>query len=111
MTVHKKHRLNLLPLAFAVFATPCLGATDWSAIAQADMKFAIDKVRSSHAGNVSGQIDVTAPLEAGARTGMLEAADAKTEQDYKRALVRFINGFGDPHTGCLLYTSPSPRDS
>ncbi len=102
MTVHKKHRLNLLPLAFAVFATPCLGATDWSAIAQADMKFAIDKVRSSHAGNVSGQIDVTAPLESGARAGMLEAADAKTEQDYKRALVRFISGFGDPHTGIQL---------
>jgi len=102
MTVHKKHRLNLLPLAFAVFATPCFGATDWSAIAQADMKFAIDKVRSSHAGSVSGQIDVTAPLESGARAGMLEAADAKTEQDYKRALVRFINGFGDPHTGIQL---------
>ena len=102
MTVHKKHQLRLLPLAFAAFAAPCFGATDWSAIAQADMKFAIDKVRSSHAGSVSGQIDVTAPLEAGARSGMLEAADAKTEQDYKRALVRFINGFGDPHTGIQL---------
>jgi hypothetical protein len=102
MTAHKKHQLRLLPLAFAAFATPCFAATDWSAIAQADMKFAIDKVRSSHAGSASGQIDVTAPLEAGARTGMLEAADAKTEQDYKRALVRFINGFGDPHTGIQL---------
>ena len=102
MTAHKKHRLNLLPLAFAAFAAPCFGATDWSAIAQADMKFAIDKIRSSHAGSVSGQIDVTAPLEAGARAGMLEAAAAKTEQDYKRALVRFIDGFGDPHTGIRL---------
>ena len=99
MTAHNKHQLSLLPLAFAVFAAPAFGATDWSAIAQADMKFAIDKVRSSHAGSASGQIDVTAPLEAGARSGMLEAADAKTEQDYRRALVRFINGFGDPHTG------------
>ncbi|USX27615.1 S41 family peptidase [Oxalobacteraceae bacterium OTU3CINTB1] len=102
MTVHKKHQLSLLPLAFAAFAAPCFGATDWNAIARADMKFAIDKVRSSHAGSVSGQIDVAAPLEAGARTGMLEAADAKTEQDYKRALVRFIAGFGDPHTGIRL---------
>ena len=102
MTVYKKRQLNLLPLAFAAFAAPCLGATDWNAIAQADMKFAIDKVRSGHAGSVSGQIDVTAPLEAGARAGMLEAADAKTEQDYKRALVRFINGFGDPHTAIQL---------
>ncbi len=102
MTANKKHRLNLLPLAFAAFAAPAFGATDWSAIAQADMKFAIDKVRSSHAGSVSGQIDVTAPLESGARAGMLEAAAAKTEQDYNRALVRFINGFGDPHTGIQL---------
>ncbi|HWW71077.1 MAG TPA: hypothetical protein VN089_14135, partial [Duganella sp.] len=102
MTAHKKHRLNLLPLAFAAFAAPCFGATDWSALAQADMKFAIDKVRSGHAGSVSGQIDVTAPLESGARAGMLEAAGAKTEQDYNRALVRFINGFGDPHTGIQL---------
>jgi hypothetical protein len=102
MTVYKKHQLSLIPLAFAAFAAPCFAATDWSAIAQADMKFAIDKVRSSHAGSVSGQIDVTAPLESGARSGMLEAAAAKTEQDYKRALVRFINGFGDPHTGIRL---------
>ncbi|MBP1206275.1 hypothetical protein JOD97_004348 [Duganella sp. 1411] len=102
MTANKKPRLHILPLAFAAVAAPCFAATDWSAIAQADMKFAIEKVRSGHAGSVSGQIDVTAPLEAGARAGMLEAADAKTEQDYNRALVRFINGFGDPHTGIQL---------
>ena len=89
-------------MVFAVFAAPAFCATDWSDVAQADMKFAIDKVRSSHAGSVSGQIDVTAPLEAGARSGMQEAAAAKTGQDYKRALVRFITGFGDPHTGIQL---------
>ncbi|WP_177196895.1 S41 family peptidase [Duganella sp. CF517] len=102
MTANKKPHLRILPLLVAALAAPCFAASDWSAIAQVDMKFAIDKVRGSHAGSVSGQIDVTAPLEAGARTGMLEAADAKTEQDYKRALVRFINGFGDPHTGIQL---------
>ena len=101
MIVRNKHLLSLLPVAFAAFAAPCFAA-DWSAVAQADMRFAIDKVRSSHAGSVSGQIDVTAPLEAGARSGMLEAAAAKTEQDYKRALVRFISGFGDPHTGIQI---------
>lgn len=98
MTFHPKFSLALLPLAFAASAA----ATDWSAVAQADMKFAIDAVRSSHAGAVSGQIDVTAPLEAGSRAGMIEAANAKTEQDYRRALVRFINGFGDPHTAIQL---------
>ena len=101
MIVRNKHLLSLLPVAFAAFAAPCFAA-DGSAVAQADMRFAIDKVRSSHAGSVSGQIDVTAPLEAGARSGMLEAAAAKTEQDYKRALVRFISGFGDPHTGIQI---------
>jgi len=99
MTFNTKFSFSLVPLAFAASTA---SATDWSEIAQADMKFAIDAVRSSHAGAVSGQIDVTAPLEAGSRAGMIEAANARTEQDYRRALVRFINGFGDPHTGIQL---------
>src|SRR5471032_1286328 len=100
MTFPPKFSLALLPLAFA--ASAASAATDWSAIAQADMRFAIDAVRSNHAGAVSGQIDVTAPLEAGSRAGLIEAANARTEQDYRRALVRFINGFGDPHTAIQL---------
>lgn len=76
--------------------------TDWSAAAQKDMQFAIDTIRSSHAGSVSGQLDVTVPLEEGARSGMIEAGNAKTEEEYRRALVRFISGFGDPHTGINL---------
>lgn len=66
------------------------------------MRFAIDTIRSNHAGAVSGQLDVTVPLEAGGRSGMVEAANAKTEQDYRRAMMRFISGFGDPHTGINL---------
>jgi hypothetical protein len=78
------------------------GATDWNAAGQQDMQFAIDTIRSSHAGAVSGQLDVIASLEAGGRGGMIEAANVRTEQDYRRAMVRFINGFGDPHTGIRL---------
>lgn len=96
-------RYLLLPLFLCTgLAHAAPAATDWRAAAQQDMQFAIDTIRSSHAGAVSGQLDVTAPLETGGRSGMVEAANVKTEQDYRRALVRFINGFGDPHTGINL---------
>lgn len=80
-------------------ATP---APDWSALAQGDLQFAIDTIRSSHAGAVAGQADVTAPLAAGARNGMQEAAAAAGESDYLRTLMRFVSGFGDPHTSVNL---------
>ena len=73
--------------------------TDWRAAARQDMQFAIDKVGSNHAGSVSGQVDVSAARQDGGRFGMLEAAQVNNEQDYRRAMVRFISGFGDPHTG------------
>lgn len=78
----------LLPLflcAALVRAAPA--ATDWRAAAQRDMQFAIDTIRSSHAGAVSGQLDVSAPLEAGGRSGMAEAANVKTEQDYRNGAI------------------------
>lgn len=93
-------RLLLAPLIVAAALThAAAAATDWNAAARQDMQFAIDTVRSSHAGAVSGQLDVTVPLETGGRVGLIEAANVKTEQDYRRAMVRFISGFGDPHTG------------
>jgi len=72
--------------------------TDWNAAARQDMQFAIDKIRSNHAGSVSGQADVNAALAEGGRAGLAEAGSVHTERDYRRALVRFISGFGDPHT-------------
>jgi hypothetical protein len=97
-------RRLLLPLFFCTaLAHAAPAATDWRAAAQQDMQFAIDTIRSSHAGAVSGQLDVTAPLEAGGRSGMAEAANVRTEKDYRRAMVRFISGFGDPHTGINLH--------
>lgn len=91
-----------LPLLFAPLTQAATPDTDWSATATQDVKFAIETIRKSHAGAVSGQLDVTVPLESGARSALLEAADAKTETDYRRTLMRFISGFGDPHTGLNL---------
>ena len=88
---------------FAAFSMPAFGAPDWRAVTTSDMKFAIETVRSSHAGAVSGQIDVSAPLEQGASLGLIEAASASSEQDYRRAMVRFISAFGDPHTAIQLH--------
>lgn len=91
-----------LPFRFTALFFCCTlahAATDWRAAAVQDMQFAIDKVQRSHAGAVSGERYVLAALETGARAGAIEAAQVVTEQDYKRAMVRFIDGFGDPHTG------------
>ncbi|MBV8658438.1 MAG: hypothetical protein JO142_11490 [Burkholderiales bacterium] len=72
---------------------------DWQAAAKQDIRFAIDSIRDRHAGAVSQQLNVTVPLEIGARVGLVEAEKVRTEQDYRRLMQRFISGFGDPHTG------------
>jgi hypothetical protein len=91
-------------LASLLLATTLAHAdTDWGAAARRDMQFAIDTIRTSHAGSVSGQADVLAALEDGGRTGLAEAARVKDAQAYRRAMVRFIAGFGDPHTGINLH--------
>ena len=91
---------NLLaPLLLCCAFAHAAPATDWRAAAQQDMQFAIEKIRSNHAGSVAGQVDVNRALEHGGRVGLLEAAHVETALDYRRALVRFISGFGDPHTG------------
>jgi hypothetical protein len=96
-------RLLFAPLVLCSALTQAApGTTDWNAAAQQDMRFAIDTIGSSHAGAVRGQLDVTTALQSGGRSGMIEAANVKTEQDYRRAMVRFIDGFGDPHTGIDL---------
>jgi hypothetical protein len=87
----------LSPLLFC--CTLAHAATDWRAAAQQDMQFAIDTIERSHAGAVSGQREVLAALRVGARAGVVEAPNVVTEQDYKRAMVRLIDSFGDPHTG------------
>ena len=76
---------------------------DWAAIARQDIRFAIDTVRTYHAGVIDGQPSVTLPLAAGARTGLPEAEAVRSEQDYLRLMARFIAGFGDPHTGIDLH--------
>lgn len=73
-------------------------AANWNAIARQDMQFAIDTLRSSHAGVVGGKLDASAPLDSGAQAALIEAGQVQTERDYKRAMVRFIASFGDPHT-------------
>lgn len=102
-------RLPVLPSLLlsltAHAATPTAStapATDWSAIATRDVHFTIDALRHSHAGAVAGQYDVTAALENGARSALLEAEQAKTERDYKRTLARLIFSVADPHTNINL---------
>ena len=91
------YSLRLAPLLLScslVHAVP----VDWNAVARQDMQFAIDTIRSSHAGAVSGQVDVVAALDDGGRAGLAEANTVKNERDYRRAMLHFISGFGDPHT-------------
>lgn len=94
--------LPLFPILFCSTLVHAADATDWNAAARQDMQFAIDKIRSNHAGAVSGQVEVTDALETGGRIGMVEAAQVHTEVAYRRTMVRFIEGFGDPHTGINL---------
>jgi hypothetical protein len=75
---------------------------DWTAIARQDLRFAAEAVRTRHAGYVAGMPSVTLPLESGLRTGLAEAETVRSEQDYRRMMMRFVSGFGDPHTGVDL---------
>jgi len=90
----------------AVFlATVCAGAmadpavTDWAAAARRDIAFAGATMATAHAGVASGDQSVVVPLETGLRLGLAEAEQVRDEQDYRRLMMRFIAGFGDPHTG------------
>ena len=78
-------------------------ATDWTAIARQDLRFAADAIRHGHAGAVAGLPSVTLPLEAGLRTGLAEAEAVRSEQDYLRLMTRFAAGFGDPHMDIDLH--------
>lgn len=103
-------RLSALPcLLLSVAATASHAATpattpatNWNGVARQDMQFAIDTLRNSHAGVVGGKLDAAAPLEAGAQSALIEAGQVQTERDYKRAMMRFIALFGDPHTAVNL---------
>ncbi|MGJ7918275.1 S41 family peptidase [Massilia sp. LXY-6] len=95
--------LSLAGAAHAVAAPGTTGTTDWAAIARQDLGFAADTIRSRHAGHVAGQPSVTQPLAAGMRGGVTEADGVRSEQDYLRLMMRFIAGFGDPHTGIDLH--------
>ena len=53
---------------------------------------------AKHAGVAAGDASVTVPLEAGLRLGLADVANVRDEQDYRRLMMRFIAGFGDPHT-------------
>jgi hypothetical protein len=91
-------------LAATATAAPSAAAvTDWSAAARQDLRFAADAIRTRHAGAVAGLPSVLLPLEAGLRTGLPEAEAVRSEQDYLRLMMRFIAGFGDPHTGIDLH--------
>ncbi|MQR00606.1 S41 family peptidase [Glaciimonas soli] len=102
-------RLLILPLlifstALASYPAHADPATiDWNAAAKQDIKFAADSIRTSHAGAVSGQLNVTVPLESGVLADTVEAEKIQTQQDYRRLMTRFIASFGDPHTGLYLH--------
>jgi hypothetical protein len=98
----KHARAALLCLALPGMA---VHATDWAAIARQDLNFAGDAIRTRHAGIAAGLPSVTAPLAAGLRAGLPEAEAVRSEQDYLRLMMRFIAGFGDPHTGIDLHQS------
>jgi hypothetical protein len=92
-----------LPAAAADTAAAAPGGTDWNAVARQDLRFAIDAIRNRHAGAVAGMPSVTLPLAAGQRTGLPEVDAVRSEQDYLRLMMRFIAGFGDPHTAIDLH--------
>jgi hypothetical protein len=93
--------LAMLGAAAADASAPA--RTDWTAIARQDLRFAIDAIRTRHAGAVDGMPSVTLPLAAGMRAGLAEADAVRSEQDYLRLMTRFIAGFGDPHTDIDLH--------
>jgi len=78
-------------------------ATDWSVLARRDVEFAGAAMAGKHVGVAAGMPSVTVPLETGLHTALAEAALARSEQDYRRLMMRFIAGFGDPHTGIDLH--------
>jgi hypothetical protein len=93
--------LAMLGAAAADATAPA--STDWTAIARQDLRFAIDAIRTRHAGAVAGMQSVTLPLAAGLRAALPEADAVRSEQDYLRLMTRFIAGFGDPHTDIDLH--------
>jgi hypothetical protein len=95
--------LYLALLGAAAHADAAPGSTDWAAIARQDLNFAGEAIRTRHAGYVAGQPSVTLPLAAGLRAGLPEADAVRSEQDYLRLMMRFVSGFGDPHTGIDLH--------
>jgi hypothetical protein len=95
--------LCLAMLGAAGHAHAAAESSDWAAIARQDLNFAAQAIRTRHAGYVDGQPSVTLPLAAGLRAGLPEADAVRSEQDYLRLMMRFIGGFGDPHTGIDLH--------
>ena len=93
----------ILTAATAGMACAADGATDWATIARTDLQFAADTIRAKHAGVAAGETSVTTPLAAGLRLGLAEAGTVSSEQDYLRLMMRFMSGFGDPHTGIDLH--------
>jgi Peptidase family S41 len=93
---------SVLCLAMSGMALPAL-AQDWAAIARQDLDFAADAIRTRHVGYVAGMPSVTMPYDAGLRLARAEAEGVRSEQDYRRMMMRFVAGFGDPHMGIDLH--------
>jgi len=93
-----------LPIAF-LLASVYAGAsaapivTDWAAAARRDIAFAGATMAAAHAGVAGGDPSVVVSLETGMRLGLAEAEQVRDELGYRRLMMRFIAGFGDPHTG------------
>ena len=97
-----KRTLCLVMLGAALGAALQAQAQDWAAIARQDLDFAADAIRTRHAGYVAGMPSVTMPFESGLPLARAEAEGVRSEQDYRRMMMRFVAGFGDPHMGIDL---------
>lgn len=95
------------PLCATAAQAAAPAVSDWAAAARRDIEFAGTALASQHAGVAAGVPSVTVPLETGVRVGLAEAADVRDAQDYRRLMMRFIAGFGDPHTGIDLHQATS----
>jgi hypothetical protein len=98
-------RVCAVALSFAFLGAGAAAepAIDWPATARQDIRFAAATIAARHAGAIGGQSSVTEPLATGLRVGLAEADGVRTERDYLRLMMRFIAGFGDPHTGIDLH--------
>ena len=109
---HLTRQLKAAPAAFAPALLLCAWSpfsttatetqTDWQAAAKQDLAFAAQTIQRQHIGYVAGHPNVVIPYQDGLALAESTLQRVKTQQDYRRLLSRFVQGFGDPHLGIDL---------